>query len=206
MIHDALRLLVNHLNRELGASGDEDPVTLGNIAATEGNGEQGSTSENNLARLVLSVVNITEDETLKNGRTHRIQNGRVVYENRPVSLYLYLLFSANHGKYTTALKQLSRVIELFQANNVFTVHNLPDVTGVSRSPDDLTGLRLVLELNSLSFEQINYLWGSLGGKQVPFVLYRARLVRIRSEAILDTGTAINEIVLDARHLSGALVG
>ena len=43
----------------------------------------------------------------------------------------------------------------------------------------LNEIRLVPELYTLTFEQINHLWGSLGGKQSPFVMYKIRLVRIQ---------------------------
>jgi hypothetical protein len=39
------------------------------------------------------------------------------------------------------------------------------------------------------------LWGSLGGKQLPFVLYRARLVPIQMEQILGREGFITEIDL-----------
>jgi Pvc16 N-terminal domain len=133
---------------------------------------------------------------LKNGPHSRLRDGRIIYENRPVHLYLYLLFSANNPVYSTALTQLSRVIEFFQGQNVFTIRNSPDLAGVSLSADALAGLRIVLELQSLTFEQVNYLWGSLGGKQVPFVLYRARLIALTAGDIASSGPPIEEIEVD----------
>ena len=170
---------------------------LGNIATVESAGDGGGGGGGaNLSRVVLSLVNITEDQTLKNGPHARLREGRVIYENRPVNLYLYLLFSANNPVYSTALTQLSRVIEFFQGQNVFTIRNSPDLVGVSLAADEFAGLRLVVELQSLTFEQVNYLWGSLGGKQVPFVLYRARLVSLTAGDIASSGPPVEEIVVD----------
>ncbi|MGA9577136.1 MAG: DUF4255 domain-containing protein [Terrimicrobiaceae bacterium] len=199
MIHDVLRLIVNQLNRSLGSSSDGESVVLGNIATVEsaGDGGGGGGGAANLSRVVLSLVNITEDPTLKNGPHSHLRDGRIVYENRPVNLYLYLLFSANNPVYSTALTQLSRVIEFFQGQNVFTIRNSPDLVGVSLAADELAGLRIVVELQSLTFEQVNYLWGSLGGKQVPFVLYRARLISLTAGDIVSSGPPIEEIAVDS---------
>jgi len=54
-----------------------------------------------------------------------------------------------------------------------------------------------LDLFSLTFEQINHLWGSLGGKQVPFVLYRARLLSLTAKEIKETGAPITDISISS---------
>lgn len=190
MIHDALQLLVNQLNGTLRGGGGADAVFLGNIAQVE------SETKDELKQVVLSLVNVEEDASLKNGPNHRLRNGEVVYENRPVHLHLYLLFSANHGDYGTALKRLGEVITFFQGRNVFTAANSPDLSKLSLTAEQLDGFRLTLELHSLSFEQINHLWGSLGGKQVPFVLYRARLVSLTAHEFRAGGPPIERISAD----------
>jgi Pvc16 N-terminal domain len=79
---------------------------------------------------------------------------------------------------------------------VFTIRNSPDLAGVSLSADALAGLRIVVELQSLTFEQVNYLWGSLGGKQVPFVLYRARLITLTAGDIASSGPPVEQIEVE----------
>lgn len=202
MIHDAIRLILSQLNRHLGA-GDGEAVTLGNIGMVDSGGEGGGGVGANLNRVVLSLVNITEDHTLKNGPNHRRAGGKIVYENRPVNLYLYLLFSANHPLYATALTQLGRIIEFFQGRQIFTVRNSSDLTEISASAEELATLRIVIELQSLTFEQVNHLWGSLGGKQVPFALYRARLLSLTAGEIDGTGEPIDEIRAGFSGMNGA---
>lgn len=189
MIHDALQLLVNHLNGALRGTGGADAVFLGNIAQVE------SETKDELKQVVLSLVNVEEEGALKNGPHHRLKDGQVVYENRPVNLNLYLLFSANHSDYGTALKRLGEVITFFQGRNVFTVRNSPDLDKLTLTAEQLAGFRISLELHSLSFEQINHLWGSLGGKQVPFILYRARLVSLSAREFRSSGPPIEEIAV-----------
>jgi hypothetical protein len=54
---------------------------------------------------------------------------------------------------------------------------------------------------TLSFEQINHLWGSLGGRQMPFVMYKLRLVSVTEHALLREVPLIEEIETTARPVS-----
>lgn len=141
------------------------------------------------------MVNIEEESTLKNSLHYFKNNTEVTYRNPPVNLNLYLLFSANfpgnEDAYGLALRRLSQVIRFFQGKNNFTLQNSPG--GGLPDDEELQRMKLILELYTLTFEQINYLWGSLGGKQMPFVMYKARLVTIDAQRIVSSGKVIEEI-------------
>lgn len=193
MISKALTLLARELNAYID-SVDEDSgsrpevVQLGNIALAESNANN---SNGTLEQVVLSLVNIEEEKRLKNGRLY-IRNGNETQSvNPPINLNLYLLFSSSFENYTTALRRLSQVIEFFQGKFVFTQANSPN-SGFSRDPD-IAEVRLILDIHTLNFEQINDLWGSLGGKQVPFVMYRTRLLMIHRDAVRSSAPVIEEI-------------
>ncbi|BAY90649.1 MULTISPECIES: DUF4255 domain-containing protein [unclassified Tolypothrix] len=192
MIFDAMRLIQVALQRyilemepELGAG----PIVLiDNIAMAE---ELGGPNNQLNGHVVMSLVNLQEETTLKNSSYYRLENNRTIYQNPPIHLNLFILFSALHNKYDTALRLLSRVVEFFQSQTEISFNATPG-TGIG-SRD----IRIVPDLYSLSFEQLNHLWGSLGGKQVPFVLYRARLVAVeaqkrQAESEVITGISINE--------------
>ena len=55
-----------------------------------------------------------------------------------------------------------------------------------------------MELYTLTFEQINHLWGSLGGRQVPFAMYKLRLVAISEHAVLREVPVIEEVETTAK--------
>jgi len=57
----------------------------------------------------------------------------------------------------------------------------------------ISDLKFTLELYTLTFEQINHLWGSLGGRQVPFAMYKLRLVAITDRSIVREVPLIEEI-------------
>ncbi|MEZ4827100.1 MAG: DUF4255 domain-containing protein [Bacteroidia bacterium] len=193
MISKALTLLVRELNDYIDAADNDstnrpDVVSLGNIAMAE----NASNSNNGaLEKVVLSLVNLEEEKRLKN-TPHFIKEGsQTTYIQPPVNLNLYLLFSCSFDNYTTALRRLSQVIEFFQGKFVFTLANSPN-SGLSGDPQ-LSEMKLILDIHTLNFEQINDLWGSLGSKQVPFVMYKMRLLMIRRDSAMASSPAIDEI-------------
>ena len=128
MIYESLELVRNELGNflELKNQSDdfEDPVpftsndvVLGNVAMVEsGNGD------NNLdEKVIISLVNIEEERTLKNVPSFQRSpvNGNIEYFNPPVHLNLYLLFTANFSQgaepYGRALQQISYIIQFFQS-------------------------------------------------------------------------------------------
>ena len=161
---------------------NEDIVVLGNIAMLETNGNGGDTQIEQ--RIVLSLVNIEEEKRLKNTPPYKKQNGDVEFVHPPVYINLYLLFSANFDNYNNALIRLSRVIEFFQGKRYFTAKNSPNMEG---------NLELHMEIHTLNFEQINDLWGSLGGKQVPFVMYKMRVLEVERPSVRAISGVIEDI-------------
>ncbi|MCH7772326.1 MAG: DUF4255 domain-containing protein [Bacteroidetes bacterium] len=125
--------------------------------------------------LAITLVNVEEERILKSQNTVSIlPNGNVSKVNPEIKLNLFILVSANYQNYNTALQYLSAVVRCFQANNVFTKEKVP---GMDPSIE-----KLLVELYTLNFEQQNHLWGALGAKYMPSVLYRVRLITIQ-EAI-----------------------
>jgi hypothetical protein len=166
-----------------------DYVILGNIASADA-------PQSPLANhTVASVVNIAEEAAFKNAPHLQAREGKIRYRNAPAFLNLFLLFSANYDGYATALLRLSQVVTFFQGKNTFTLKNSPQP-----NDDEDSDLRITLELLALTFEQVNYLWASLGGKQMPFVLYKVRMVRIQADRTLAEGPVIEEIVGNTKHL------
>jgi hypothetical protein len=206
MISHALTIIANELQAHLrSAYAPSNPteklVYLGNIA--EGVGTVG------IPRGIInfSVVNIKEEKTLKN-LPHYVRNDATLttrYENPPIFLNFQILITATHAqeKYSDALLALSRVIRFFQFKNVFTQDNVApssiDQGAPSNVLDQLASFKLIFDLYSPTMEEINHLWGTLGGKQYPFVLYTMRLLDLQFKAIQSERAVVSEIVSDFRH-------
>ncbi len=197
MIDTALILLSNELESYINIVSPGPDVILENIALFESN------QTVTLDGIVLTLVNLQEESTLKNVKAVKPNGiGGLDYVNPPVPLNLYLLISVNVDSYTDALMYLSAVIRFFQIQNTFTIDSAPafntPITG--EEPEDLSQLRLSLDLYTLTFEQINHLWGSLGGRQLPFVLYKVRLVQVYDRRISKEGPPIEQIEATVNHL------
>ncbi len=169
-------------------------VILGNVAMMESE----SNNVDILKKAMITLVNIEEESTLKNTPHARNINGRTRYMNPPVVLNLYVLFTANFpSQYGNALEVLSTIIEFFQGQNHFNLQNSPSFSSTFSLQDlqepPIINLKLIADLYTMTFEQINHLWGSLGGKQIPFVMYKMRLVKITADKVLQEGDPVSEI-------------
>lgn len=128
--------------------------------------------------LGLSLVNIEEERVMKSQKCVSVDaNGMVSHFNPEINLNLFLLITANFNDYDTGLKFLSGAIRFFQSKSVFTPDNTPGLDPVVK--------KLIVELHSLSFEQQNHLWGSLGAKFMPSVLYKVRMLSIQEAQKAD---------------------
>lgn len=201
MLVEAISLLLAELNQYIQAAdgavaGSGDVAISGNISQVE-HPDIGTSLEN---QLVLTVANFEEESTLKNGRTAFRLGHTIEHRHRPVHLNLLLLFTANYTNYATSLRRLDQVITFFQSHRHFDVSTSSGLVP-SLSPE--TELSLTLDLVSLSLEEINHLWGALGGKELPFVPYRCRLVVIEEDRTVAGGGEIREIETDAHDIHAA---
>lgn len=194
-----LKLILGQLNQYIrsvsivnGSAGTEGPAVMGNIATAQ---IAGGENEKLKDKIVLSLVNVAEEASLKNNTAYLQKNQQHLQQFPIVHVNLYLLFTANFGEYDVALNHLFRVMEFFQGRKIFKFKNAP-ISGIDPAEQErLEEIDLTVELHTLSFEQLNDLWGSLGGKQIPFVLYRARLVPIQMEQVRSREGVISEIDL-----------
>ncbi len=198
MLLHALTIIANELNNHLntvdGTNHIEDEVKLGNIALFES-----PTGVNNNAirdKVIITLVNFREEKTLKSLPFSRANDAtlRAEYFNPPVNANLFLLFSATANDYSKALKFLSRIVRYFQFRNTFTNLNTNEVIDATLTDyDRMKEFKLIMDLYSPSFEELNHLWGTLGGKQYPSVLYLLRMVELKHESITEGGGVIQEI-------------
>lgn len=189
MIYQAVSFLAEQLNNYLkttdGNSGLASTFTqLRNVAHLSDDDIK------NLNNILVTLVNVSEEFTMKNNPNYVREGDNINYQNAPMYLNLYVLFSSCvTTSYEKSLIYLSQIVEFFQGKNTFTKQN---------SPTSKTGMgdfRLHIDIYSPTFEQANYLWSTLGGKQFPYVLYRVRLVEIQRENVTETRGIIKQIEL-----------
>ena len=204
MIETALTLLRDELisfiesKNNTAISGDD--VVLDNIGFFEASKETDPLDN----KIIITLVNIEEESTLKNQPVlKRPFTNNAIYQNPPVHLNLYVLFTCTYAgnKYKdSALVALSYIIGFVQSKNSFSIAtSVSQIKDADMVQEDILNLKFSLELYTLTFEQINHLWGSLGGRQMPFAMYKLRMVAITEKAILREVPLIEEIEIDMNN-------
>lgn len=196
ILYNALEFLRLNLNTYIVESGnspgaDDEPVKLGNIAFVEDDASTTDIDESN--RVFISLVNLQEEFAFKNLPAVKKTGELPKYVNPPIYLNLFVLITANHKNYGVALKMLSLVVEYFQGNNTFSVAGNPVPDSPFASLNEGAEVKISMDLYSLTFEQLNHLWGALGGKQAPFALYKMRVVKVDKDQQKRGGGFIKEI-------------
>ena len=199
MIDIALQLLKDELTNYLSTR-DTATVIIDNVGLFETSAGVGLTEN-----IIITLVNVEEESTLKNQPVvKRPFVGNAIYQNPPVYLNLYVLLTCNYtgDHYTLALKRLSYIIRFLQSKNSFSISSSVSGGTVNFDDPDIIDLKFTLELYTLTFEQVNHLWGSLGGRQMPFVMYKLRLVAITERTVLREVPLIEEIETQLNKIPG----
>ncbi len=187
MLYEALEILKDQVSEYLETTlGDAGLVVLDNIGKVD---DPDIATMND--KIVLSLLSVQEEITLKNVKHHTTTNNTTIYKNAPIHLNVYVLFSANRT-YVKSVKAIGSLIEFFQSKHVFTQTNTP-LNPSNTALNEIKEFKFSVELFTPSFEQLNYIWGTLGGKSLPCVMYRLSLVRIDSDRIQEQGPAIQQI-------------
>ncbi|MDD3076546.1 MAG: DUF4255 domain-containing protein, partial [Proteiniphilum sp.] len=189
MLYESMHILKEQLDSYFRDIGLNRTTELQNIALWEsGNDEESRLNE----KLVVTLLRLEEEATLKNSPHVKVNENKSEYRNPPLHLNLYLLIAANFKNYDTSLISISKVIEFFQGKKVFTssntVYNRDNVAF-----EILDDFRFILEIYSPSFEELNNIWGTLGGRQMPSVIYKVQLIQIERDKKLAESKIITHI-------------
>lgn len=134
----------------------------------------------------LTLVNVEEERTFKDqAPSHTFVAGQHLVTPPELRINLTLLVAANFKIYGEALKCLALVLTFFQSRPAFTIDRYPSL-------DPRIG-RLALEMQTLSFEQLNQLWAFVGAKYLPSAVYRARVLVLQDFAPESVGPPITSI-------------
>ncbi|MEM8998638.1 MAG: DUF4255 domain-containing protein [Bacteroidota bacterium] len=189
MIDKAMTFISDFLNHEtrLRYGTKNDMVVVGSLINPDG-----SVTENIENKIVASIINLEHETTVKTLGNYTRNDNEYGKITPPVYLNLYLLISANYdsANYLEALKMLSTVISVFQANPYFTKQLNPNM------PAPLE--RLNLEIFNLPINELSHIWSGIGAKYVPSILYKVRMVSIQEDVIKETIPGVSG--LDANPL------
>lgn len=188
MINESLQFIADELNKyltlKLGPSGDPPRLVTGNVSRVFD--PEAGTGLNNKA--ILSLVNVEEDRVAKQQENFIKTDISTRYKSPQLYLNLYILISVNRTVYSDSLIWLSYILQFFQYQNVFTPISHPAL--------DSRIQKLIVDLYSLNFEQVNHLWSTLGGKYLPSVLYKVRQITVDEDITTSEGGFIKQIQID----------
>lgn len=190
MIFEVIQIISEQVNNYLAEIGLTKSVVPENIALLESQNDEATKALKDA--VALTLINLAEEATLKNFPNHTIENTKTIYRNSVVNLNLYLLFSANRENYVNSLKDISKIIEFFQGKKLFTQANTI-FNRNSSAMSNVDNFRFTVELYTPTFEELNYIWGTLGGKQFPSALYKVSMIQIERNIAQAEGQLIESI-------------
>lgn len=197
-----LKIVIEKL-REL-VDPDESIIEITNIA-TLNDGDDFLFSK---TAIILSIVNIEEDKTLRNQSVYikntndHTQISR--YKQPTQHLILSILFasySKDLSKYLDGIDKLKGVISYFQQNNSFYYKDddteLIDYDAYLGKTElqQQQYQKITMESVSLSTDQVNQLWSYLGSRYMPSMLYKLRLCMIQESPVVQDNV-IKKVKID----------
>ncbi len=190
MISAALSHLASQLNQQFKSNFQlrEDVVVVSNLVELDGSLAPGANN-----KLVLTLVNIEKDTVpFRPPSSARGTDDRLLQYSAPLFLNLYLMISANFGtgNYAEALKYISQAMAFFQHKPAFDQQNSPGL--------DSRIEKLVLDIQNLPIPDLNNLWSLLGGRYLPSMFYKVRMITVDANAV--TGQA--PLIVDPRVMAG----
>lgn len=191
MIYPALNSIADALNEFMfnkwgaTANGTSEIVQLNNIAAI-------NDDKNDLQdKIIITLVKTEEESTLKNGPFHSMKDKAGIEKHHPaVFLNMYLLISITKKNYKEALQLLSDTVLFFQFNKSFE-SKIGEEAAVERS------FKIMLDMYNMEMQEIFELWSNLGNKQFPFIIYKARVIKILDKDHFKTAHIIKSTSVKA---------
>ena len=171
MIDLALGLVTRRLNAHLaGRYGVQDDL----VALSPLSDAEGKPAVNARNRLVIFLTNIAHDVTT---RAPNLRSGGQIVQASPLHLDIYFMLASAYeaDTYEEGLKLMSAALMYFQASPIITPQSAPEM------PQGLQ--QLSIEISNLQAEEIGQLWGNLGGRYVPSVMFKMRSVIIDANAM-----------------------
>jgi len=136
--------------------------------------------------LAISLFQVEEERALREPLPERVVlQGRELQRPPPLRLNLVVVVAARIAAYDVALARLALAVRCFHAKPIHTPADSPGL------PAGLE--RLTIEMLPLGLEQMNQLWSCIGTRLLPSAVYRVRLLELREDDPLGSGSPILHI-------------
>lgn len=175
MIGETLQLVADELNAYFKLKFDttQDKVVLDSVVSPDGTIES-----DNLDKVLVTLVNINQEKLTRNYGAYKSHGGTQFSKAKPaVTLNIYFAVSClfTEPNYTQALAFLSAVIQFFQNKYAFTKDNTPQL--------DRSIGKIIFEIENFNSQEVSHIWGVLGAKYVPSVIYKMSVINYTSSDV-----------------------
>ena len=186
MIYEALSCLVDEINEHfrIRLKVSEDKVILSAIV-----NQDGSIAIQGENKILLTLINIEKETVGRNNSSFSVAS-LGINKSPVLTVNLHVLFSAyfSNGNYPESLRFISFIIAFFQQKSAFNRVNTP------RLDPEID--KLIFEMASISPEQLNNVWGCLGAKYMPSVIYKIRMLTYNNNNIREIRPLVSDVESD----------
>jgi len=189
MLGSALSFVAQRLNADLQRrfGTKRDLLVLAPLVANDGTPT--STVQN---AVVLTMTNVSQETVIRNRKVSTLEGDSVIRARPPTEVNLHVMFSAGLKNYIEGLSLLSEVIARLKDVSVFDSASSPGL------PEGLQ--RLAFSMLNLTYAEQSHLWGGLGAKYVPSVLYEVRMIGLGGQQLDAIVPAIASANVSGRAL------
>lgn len=191
-ISNVLSKLISKINVEIPPTVLD--IAIANIATLE----DLSPLNTSKSPIIISIVNIEEDKTLKNQSFYLKEtndnNTISRFKNPTQHLILSILFSSyidDPSMYLNGIEKLNLIINYFQQNSTFYI-KVDDSELIyyldfmsKTETEKLNYSKITFEITSLTMEQLNQMWSYLGSKYMPSLLFKMRLYPVQVDTVIQ---------------------
>lgn len=185
MIHTVLEYVRDMLNQHFK---NEFPGSIVKVVLSNLENANGSEVDKTANSIVFFLFNVTEETTLKNNLNRSVSAGQSSLTKKQGAFHLNLqvMFYSNFmkGKYAEGLTYLSSLLRFFNTNKKMTPPQAND------KKDNISNL--TFELCKLDLDELSHLWSVIGGKFMPSLLYKVRILVFDEALITDLIPAIDK--------------
>ncbi|MEL7001724.1 MAG: DUF4255 domain-containing protein [Bacteroidota bacterium] len=189
MIQNILPVVADELNDYLKSTFNsvEDKVIISNII-----NQDGSVAVEGNNKVVITLINVTEESTLRANANNKLINTSFLEFAPPVTVNLTLLFSAffSSKNYLEALRFISGVIYFFQSKPLFTNQNTPNLIGDTD--------KIHFDILSMQQQELMNIFSMMGAKYMPSVVYKMKMLTFSQDNIISEIPAVRGLGLDNR--------
>lgn len=199
-ISNVLSKLISKINVEIPPTVLD--IAIANIATLE----DLSPLNTSKSPIIISIVNIEEDKTLKNQSFYLKEtndnNTISRFKNPTQHLILSILFSSyidDPSMYLNGIEKLNLIINYFQQNSTFYI-KVDDSELIyylefmsKTETEKLNYSKITFEITSLTMEQLNQMWSYLGSKYMPSLLFKMRLYPVQVDTVIQ-----EEVIKDVK--------